>query len=304
MTVPVPEHLRPDGAWNHQFAEIHGGRIHYVREGEGRPLFLLHGWPEFWWSWHRVIPALAKQFELIVPDLRGFGDSDKALQPGDRAPDLQSHADDILALADALGIQHFGIVSHDVGAHIAQQIARGEPHRLGGLFFFNGPYPGIGRRWVDAHQVQEIWYQSFNQQPWAAELVGHSRETCRIYFENMLRHWTHRTEVLDGLMEHWVDNFMKPGNIRGGFAWYVSSHAARIALVANGAPALARISVPSRFYWGRHDPITRCEWVDRLEDYFEDPVVEIAEDAGHFVHLEIPEQAIPRIVEFFTSVGH
>jgi len=116
--------------------------------------------------------------------------------------------------------------------------------------------------------------------------VGHNRETCRIYFENMLRHWSHAPGALDGQIEFWVDNFMQPGNIRGGFAWYAASHPARMALVEHGAPELPKIRVPTRVFWGRHDPILRVEWADRLGDYFHEPIVEVAEDAGHFVHLD------------------
>jgi pimeloyl-ACP methyl ester carboxylesterase len=64
---------------------------------------------------------------------------------------------------------------------VAQAFARKYPERLSGLFFFNCPYPGIGERWVEADHINEIWYQSFNQQPWAASLVGESRKTCGVY---------------------------------------------------------------------------------------------------------------------------
>ena len=133
--------------------------------------------------------------------------------------------------------------------------------------------------------------------------MGHNRETCRIYFENMLRHWSHAPGALDGQIEFWVDNFMQPGNIRGGFAWYAASHPARMALVEHGAPELPKIRVPTRVFWGRHDPILRVEWADRLGDYFHEPIVEVAEDAGHFVHLEVPGEVNPRIVEFFGAGG-
>lgn len=293
MTQPNP--------WTHATAHLPTAHIHYVRAGQGRPVFLLHGWPEFWWTWHRVLPALAEKFDVIVPDLRGFGDSRATGASLAESPGAATHAGDILALADILGLDRFGIASHDVGAYIAQHIARTTPERLTGLFFFNAPYPGIGRRWVDAHHVQEIWYQSFHQLPWAAQLVGHSRETCRIYFENMLHHWAHRPGTFDGLIEPWVDNFMKPGNIEGGFAWYAATHAARMALVQHDAPNLPKITTPSRFFWGRHDPILRSDWTDRLPDYFENPFIELAENAGHFVHLETPEAASTRMIEFFSG---
>lgn len=150
--------------------------------------------------------------------------------------------------------------------------------------------------------MSEIWYQSFNQLPWAAELIGYNRDTCRIFFENMLRHWSHVPDALEGQVEYWVDNFMDGGNIQGGFDWYSASHAARMALVENGAPDLPKISVPSQFFWGRHDPIILSEWTDKLGDYFDQPKLEYAEDAGHFVHLEDPNSASLKILEFFLSI--
>jgi len=212
------------------------------------------------------------------------------------------HAQDILALADTLGVGRFGLVAHDVGAYVAQTIARTVPNRITGFFFFNGPHPGIGRRWVEADHVREIWYQSFNQLPWAEKLVGHDRETCRIFYDGMLRHWAHAPDALDGLIEGFVDNFMRPGNIGGGFAWYRATHAARMALVREGAPDLPKIDVTSRFYWGRHDPVIRADWADTVPDYFSNATVEIAEDAGHFVHFETPARANARVVEFFSAL--
>jgi pimeloyl-ACP methyl ester carboxylesterase len=291
---------RPGGDWNHQRLRVHGLDVHFVREGQGRPLLLLHGWPEFWWSWHRNIPVIAAHFDVIAPDLRGFGDT-REIANVPAAADI--HARDILALTDTLGLARFGLVAHDVGAYVAQTIARQAPERLTGLFFFNGPYPGIGRRWVDADHVKEIWYQSFNQLPWAPKLVGHDRETCRIYFEGMLRHWSHAPGAFDGQIEYFVDNFMKPGNLDGGFAWYRASHAARMALVRDGAPTLPKITVPSRFFWGRHDPVIPCAWMDRLPEYFETPQMEIAEGAGHFVHFESPDAANTRVIDFFKRMS-
>ncbi|RVU33911.1 alpha/beta hydrolase [Hwanghaeella grinnelliae] len=298
----APGFSGPDGDWNHDFQTVGDARIHFVREGQGAPVFLLHGWPEFWWTWHRVIPGLSQDFDIVAPDLRGFGDSSKPGKGGNTPPTAEIHAADIIGLADALGIDRFAVVSHDVGAYVAQQIARSYPDRLTRLFFFNAPYPGIGRRWVDAGHVQEIWYQSFNQLAWAPELIGHNRETCRIYFENMIAHWSHANGAFDGQIDHWVDNFMKPGNLEGGFAWYAASHPARVALIRDGAPALPKIETPSRFFWGRHDPIIPSAWTDRLPDYFVDPVVEFAEDAGHFVQMEMPESTCRNIRAHFSGL--
>lgn len=290
--------LSPTGDWNHGTTIVHGTRLHYVREGMGHPVILLHGWPEFWWTWHRNIPVLAAYCDVIAPDFRGFGDTPRQ---GSEEFGPDDHAADILTLANALGLERFGLVSHDVGAYVAQSIARLAPDRVSGLFFFNGPHPGIGKRWVDADHVREIWYQSFQQLPWAAALVGHSPETCRLYFEGILRHWCRTPAALEDLIDPFIANFQRPDAIAGGFAWYRATHAARMALIRDGAPPLAKIAIPSRFFWGQHDPVIRSDWADTLPDYFTNPEIEIAEAAGHFVHFEQPDAANQRIIRFFKQ---
>lgn len=273
--------------------------LHLVEAGpaDAPPLLLLHGWPEFWGGWVRLIPQLARRFRLIVPDLRGFGDS----AGGQIAPDLAAHVADQIGLLDALGIDRVGIVSHDVGAYVAQGMALEAPDRVSGLFFGNCPYPGIGKRWIEDGHVSEIWYHAFNQQPWSAGLIRQSRETCRLYLAHFLSHWAADPTTFDPVLEDWVDVFMKPGVIEGGFNWYKSTKPARIAQMTEGAQPRAPITTPTHVYWGRHDPVLRVDWIAGLEDYFTDLTVEIAEDAGHFVFFEQPGASALRINRFFAA---
>ena len=285
--------------WNHRFVDANGIRIHYVRHGGGAPLVLLHGWPEFWYVWRKNIPALAEEFDVVAPDLRGFGDTDK---PGDPPEELLCNlVEDLRALADSLGFEQFGIVSHDVGAYVAQGFAREYPERLDGLFFFNCPYPGIGRRWASPDSINEIWYQTFNQQPWAASLVGENRKTCETYFRHFLDHWAHEPGLFEEDLDAWVDNFMKPGNLQGGFDWYISTNRSRLDLIHNGPPQLPRIESPTRVRWGESDPVLKVEWSDRLGDYFTDLDFSPVRGAGHFVHYERPDLANREIQEFFSE---
>jgi pimeloyl-ACP methyl ester carboxylesterase len=279
-----------------------GIMLHCASAGRGRPLVLLHGWPELWLTWARCMRRLEGRFRLLAPDLRGFGDTGKPTPGPSRDAGPETHAADVIALLDGLGIARVGVVAHDVGALVAQVLARQHPERITGLFFFNCPYPGIGRRWVEAGHLIEIWYQSLHQMPWAAALVGSSRKTCRTYIGHFLRHWAHDPQAFDADLEAWVDNFMKPGNLQGGFDWYLSVAAARAAVIREEAPAMAKIDLPTRIMWGRHDPVLKVEWVDRLPDYFAAPKITIAENAGHFVHYETPEPACAAIAEFFARV--
>ncbi|MGH3087747.1 MAG: alpha/beta fold hydrolase [Rubrobacteraceae bacterium] len=287
--------------WNHGYVEANGIRIHYVRHGVGMPLILLHGWPEFWYVYHKNIPALSENFDVIVPDLRGFGDTEKPGLPDPPEALLDLMSEDLRALVDTLGISRFGVVSHDVGSFIAQSFARAHPERLTGLFFFHCVYPGIGRRWLEPDSVKEIWYQSFNQKPWAADIVGMNRDSCRTYIKHFLDHWAAEPGLFDDDIEMWVDNFMKPGNLQGGFDWYVGINEARTKMWRHGAPEMARIEVPTRFFWGAKDPLIKIEWADRLGEYFSDFSLEPAPEAGHFVHYETPEAANREISDFFSG---
>ncbi len=285
-------------AWNHEYAELENLRVHYVRHGTGAPLILIHGWPEFWYAWRKNIPELAKSFDVIAPDLRGFGDSGKS----DVTPTVETYADDLKALADHLGLERFGVVTHDVGSGIMQVFARRWTKRLSGLFLFNASYPGIGKRWAEADQLAETWYQYFHQQDFAAELVGASRESCRIYFRHFLSPWAHDDHAFDDDIEAWVDNFMKPGNLRGGFDWYRATNPSRLATIRGEAGPTDRITTPTRVLWGAHDPILKAAWRDRLDEYFSDIRIGLAPDAGHFVHYETPELANREIKAFFAPL--
>ncbi len=302
MTEPVAIRAARDLGYATALVDVGGVRLHCVRHGEGPlPLLLLHGWPELWLTWSRVAGLLGQHHQLIMPDLRGFGASRQPTDgPSDRAgPDV--HANDLLTLLDRLGVERVGVVAHDVGSLVAQSLARAMPERIAGLFFFNCFYPGIGQRWLLPSQIPEIWYQTFNQQPWSAALVGSARESCRLYIGHFLRHWAADPHAFDDVLETWVDNFLEPGNLQGGFDWYRSVAEARRRMMEGTAPALAPIGLPTRVFWGSEDPVLRAAWMDRLPDFFTHVRASVAEGAGHFVHWEQPARAAAEIRTFFAG---
>ncbi|MBO6949852.1 MAG: alpha/beta hydrolase [Rhodospirillales bacterium] len=291
--------------WNSQYADVNNIRMHYVREGDpSKPaLILLHGWPEFWFAWSKVIPALSEDFDVIAPDLRGFGDTDKPEGAALERYRPEDHVDDILGLIDVLGLKDVGIVTHDVGAMVTQALGQKAPEKLRGLFFFNCPYPGIGPRWCAPKHLNDIWYQGFHQQPWAADLLSTSKDAIRIYFGNMLRDWAHdATSFTDDDVEMWTENFSKPGNLQGGFNWYSAVFPRRLKIMEGTAPAPVPINVPTCIRWGEYEPFMLIEYADRLGEYFSDLDFKPAPDAGHFVHWETPDFAIREIKGFFGKL--
>lgn len=301
-------------AVQHRMLTVNGVELHVARLAGGArplggarslggacPLVLLHGWPEFWLTWQPVMERLAAAgFDAIAPDFRGFGRSEKPDPgPSDRAgPGV--HAQDILALVEELGLDRVGIVAHDVGASVAQAVALQAPDRLAGLFLFDCPYPGIGPRWAEADHLAEIWYQSFHLLPWAAEMVGSSREACRLYIGHFLTHWSGgNPHAFDDVLELFVDNFLEPGNLQGGFNWYISQRKARLAIIRGEAPSAPKITVPTCIRWGDRDPVLPVRWADRLGEFFADLDFEPSTGLGHFPHREDPDRAAKEIVAFF-----
>jgi pimeloyl-ACP methyl ester carboxylesterase len=283
----------------HLTVQANGAAFHVARTGTGKPLLLLHGWPEFWLTWEPVMARLADRFTLYAPDLRGFGDSDKP--DGPFGPD--QHAADMLALMDALGLTRAGIVGHDVGGAAMQPMARSAPERTAGLFFFDFVYPGIGARMAEPDRLNHIWYQSFNQLDMAVALVGASRESCRTYIGHCLKTWSHRKDAFDDALEIFTDNFLKAGNLAGGFAHYRASHAGRIKMLKGEAPKLPPIGVPTCVRWAEYDPLFPYVWTDRLSETFANLDLAMVSGVGHFPHREDPDRAAAEIAGFFERIG-
>jgi pimeloyl-ACP methyl ester carboxylesterase len=283
----------------HLTVEANGACFHVTRAGRGPALLLLHGWPEFWLAWEPLMHRLADRYTLIAPDLRGFGDSDKPTDPFGPG----GHAADMLALLDALGVRRSGIVGHDVGGAAMQPLAREHPERLVGLFFFDFVYPGIGSRMGLPDRLNEIWYQSFHQMPMAPALVGATRENCRAYIGHFLRHWAHRKQAHDDVLEAYADDFLKPGNLEGGFAHYRASHAGRIAMMKGEASALPPIVTSTCVRWAEHDPLFPYSWTDRLKETFLNLDLAPFPGVGHFPHREDPDRAAQEVDGFFSRLG-
>jgi len=140
----------------HRFVETPRLRFHVAEAGAGEPVLLLHGWPQHWWAWRKVIPLLASEQRIIVPDLRGFGWSD-APSAGYSTEEL---VDDIVGLLDALGLDEVLVIGHDVGGRLGFHLALREPNRVRRLVTLNAlhPYWSFSRL---APQAWRFWWTVF-----------------------------------------------------------------------------------------------------------------------------------------------
>ena len=123
--------------WEHFTERVNGVNIHYVAQGEGEPVLLLHGWPEFWYSWRNQLPVLGESYRAIAPDMRGFGYSDKPLS----GYDTRTAAADMYELARALGYEQVRLVAHDIGARVAFRFTLDHPEAVRKLALIDSTPP-------------------------------------------------------------------------------------------------------------------------------------------------------------------
>jgi pimeloyl-ACP methyl ester carboxylesterase len=171
------------GFENH-FATVNGVRIHYVAGGKGSPLVLLPGWPETWWAYHKVMPALAEQHFVIVVDLRGMGSSGKP----ESGYDKKTMAEDISELVKHLGYQKVDIVGHDIGAMVAFSFAENHPDQTNALMMLDVAHPSAGymsipmlpQKGTFGDKIDPdhpyLWWFAFNQVPGLPEQLLAGRE--------------------------------------------------------------------------------------------------------------------------------
>jgi pimeloyl-ACP methyl ester carboxylesterase len=146
--------------FSHHMASVNGIQIHYVTGGQGDPVVLLHGYPQSWYEWRQIMPALAKNYTVIVPDLRGFGDSSKPLT----GYDGNTTAEDIYQLVSQLGYSNIFLVAHDVGAQTAYSYAAAHSNNVSKLVLMDFPFPGFlppefgqnGPWWFAFYQTRDI----------------------------------------------------------------------------------------------------------------------------------------------------
>ncbi|MCI0818640.1 MAG: alpha/beta hydrolase [Chloroflexi bacterium] len=285
---------KTDG-FHHEYASINGINYHYVREGSGPPLILVHGWPGFYYEWHRNIPELAKSFDVVAPDMRGYAYTDKPDVAPEEGYTPAVFAQDINALLDHLGWDKANFVAHDFGAVWVQEFARTYRDRVDKLVMFNPPYAGIGMRWMEMKHIPEIWYQTFHQLPWAEDIVTSSREATRLYISHFLSHWSHDKAIwADDEIEEFVEAFSQPGAVRGGFNCYRAVFRTR-GQSSGGDP---KIHAPTLILWGADDAVLPLAWSDKLDEFFPNLTFRKVENAGHWIMRELPDLVNESITEF------
>ena len=201
--------------FRHHMASVNGIQMHYVIGGHGDPVVLVHGWPQTWYEWHKIMPALAKNYTVVAIDLRGIGASSKPSTGNDG----NTRAEDIYQLISQLGFQKIYLVAHDVGVNTAYPFAAMHPNNVSKLVILDA-----GVRGFTAYPPQfgtgQPWWFGFNQQPVAETLTaGKERE----YLSYIFKTASYNPDALtEAEIDKYVAAYSAPDGMRGGFEYYKS----------------------------------------------------------------------------------
>jgi len=165
-TTNVTEPALPPGGFSNQYAMVNGVKIHYVTGGHGTPLMLVHGFPQNWYMWNRLLPELSKHFTIIAPDLRGVGESDKPKGGYDK----KTMAIDLHELAKKLGYKKIDIAGHDIGMMVAYAYAAQFPNEVNKLALLDALIVGLEPVWSEVKA--QAWWFGFFSQPHSGEVAA------------------------------------------------------------------------------------------------------------------------------------
>ena len=269
-------------------AETDRFRLAYDRTGSGPPVLLLHGWPGDRQDYRALIPLL-DGFDVVVPDLRGFGESDKHPAEPETGYSAAAQAASVTALLTELGLDGVVVAGYDIGSRVAQTLAAAQP-ALARHLVVAPPLPGIGARILDASAQREFWYQSFHQLTLAEEMLDGQPGAVRDYLAHFWRHWSGPSFTLDESdLDRLAGAYGTPGAFTASIGWYRAGAGSVARSLAEQPPAEAdRLAVPATVLWPEHDPLFPRKWSDRTDKFFSRARLRLVDGAGHYAPLEYP----------------
>jgi len=269
---------------------VDGFSLGYGRTGDGPPVVLLHGWPGGRSDYRLVAPLLADVADVVVPDLRGFGESDKHPVSPDEGYTAVAQARSVTGLLDELGLGPVVLAGYDIGSRIAQTVAAQAPERVRALVV-TPPVPGAGRRLLDPEVAPEFWYQHFHRLGLSERFLDGDRDAVRRHLEHFWTHWSGPSYTpADADLDRLAQSYAEPGAFTASIGWYRQGPGMLARGLAEQAPTPEdRLAVPTRVLWPEHDPLFPSAWADRLGEFFGDVSVAPLPGSGHFVPLEAPD---------------
>ena len=280
--------------FTHRRVVVRDTELHYVEGGRGELVLLVPGWPQSWYAWRYVMPALANSHRVIAIDPPGLGDSEKPHGGYDTA-NIALYID---AFLDALKLDSISFVGHDIGAWIGYAYAARYARKVRRLVLIDAAIPGIVP--ADAYaltpeRVNKAWHFYFNALPELPEALVAGRE--RLFLSWLFRERSaNKTAIDEAALDEYTRVYSEHGVMRSGFEYY---RAIFDSIAQNHATAAKKLSMPVLAIGG-------AQWLGPLMGKMVEPVaenlrVEIVEGSGHFVPEEAPEAVIRLLQKFLEE---
>ena len=277
-----------DRTFSHQMAEVNGVKIHFVKGGTGEPVVLLHGFPQTWYEWHRIMPALAEKYTVIAPDLRGMGASSKPLSVYDN----QTVAEDIYQLVRQLGLQKISLVGHDAGAPVAYAYAAAHPDDVRRLVVMESAIAG-----TDSPKMMELiqgyWHMGFHGEPDIAESLIAGRE--RLYLSWFYRKFAYNQAAFtDADLDEYVRWYSEVGAMRSALQYYRNGQQ---DTAQNMESKKRKLAMPVLAIGGEQSLGKYVE--ELLQEFASDIRGSVIKNCGHWIAEEQPQELTNQLLNFF-----
>jgi pimeloyl-ACP methyl ester carboxylesterase len=276
----------------HRFVETGHLRVHIAEAGTGPPLLLLHGWPQHWYAWRKLIPLLAGSRRLICPDLRGFGWTDAPAE-GYRTADL---AADVVALLDALELDRVDVIGHGEGGRVGFELCLSQPGRVGRLMTLGAMHPYPSLRLLAPYAWRYWWTPLVETSQLGRRVIRHLPAVTRA----VLRASAASQEALsETVIQEFVTSVRQPARARASerlmheFAYHDMLPAIW------GANHSRRLRVPALMLNGERDFLVPARALGGSGPYADDLRVQVIPAAGHLLAEECPEKVAAAAGTFF-----
>ncbi|NJN31341.1 MAG: alpha/beta hydrolase [Synechococcales cyanobacterium RM1_1_8] len=285
-------------AWQHGFVETNDIRLHYVTQGEGELVILLHGFLEFWYSWRHQLPILSRHFKVVAPDLRGYNDSDKPAA----GYDLETLGRDVKGLIQALGYEKARIVGHGWGGSIALSLAENFPQMVQSLALLSAPHPQrfLQEAASNLDQFGQSWYI------WAAQVPNLPEWLVNANLPRLVSGLFQQQSVRKGAFSA-EDKAMyeaalaKPGALRATLSYYrqLLSLRSLTQLLADKPQFIAH---PTLILWGQDDTVFSHRLAKGLERLISAPCrMRLIDHCGHWINQEAPQTVNRELTQFLRK---
>jgi pimeloyl-ACP methyl ester carboxylesterase len=277
---PLPE---VEGV-THRDVNAGGVQLHVAEAGEGEPVVLVHGWPQHWFAWRHVIPALAEHYRVICPDLRGFGWSEA---PGHGYNPDQFGAD-IVALLDTLELDQVRVAGHDWGGIAGFVVCLEHPERVSKFMPM-----GTGHPWIKLKpgDLPKFAYQLVLAAPVAGNLFVSKG------LERFLKDPVWSEEV----RRSYLDQFSEPERVDASVKLYRAALATQVSRFRGGGGDPPKLTTPTLFLQGSDDPVLKPEMLQGYEKHAAHMRLEVLDGVRHFIPEQAPDAVLERMLAFFSA---